>query len=119
MIKTREGYDAAEERQKTGWYTPIEKIWEKAVCPAGEKTEKLQKELYFHLPDTNRPKGKKFKKAYKKHLSSPARVEKPAAKKGDFVLKELQGLKNIYFVNSRLDYSNTMAKKLAGASDAD
>ena len=105
--------------KKTGRYTPIEKIWEKAVCPAGEKTEKLQKELYFHLLDTNRPKGKKFKKAYKKHLSSPARVEKPTAKKGDFVLKEPQGLKNIYFVNSRLDYSNTMAKNLAGASEAD
>lgn len=91
----------------------------KADWPTGEETKKLQKELCFRLPNTNRPKGKKFKKAYKKHLSSPARVEKPTAKKGDFVLKELQGLKNIYFVNSRLDYSNTMAKNLAGASEAD
>lgn len=44
--------------KKTGRYTPIEKIWEKAVCPAGEKTEKLQKKRCFHLPDTNRPKRK-------------------------------------------------------------
>lgn len=69
----------------------------KADWPTGEETEKLQKELCFRLPNTNRPKGKQDKKdeaepqLKKRKQKTPFLAGddvKTAAKKGDFVLKE-------------------------------